>query len=369
MLTAVAIFLGVLIVGEIAVRVFYPKPPRWKEPQVRTVLDRRCGYLNRPNQKAYTMDAPVTINSFGFRGPEFEVEKSPDSLRILGVGNSLSFGAGVADDETYLAYLNSQLQGCFPDKKVEVLNGAIIGFTIRQYLPFLKSVLPRLKPNIVLLGAHWRDLHFNPRFGQLTGQVDSEAWKMIKKKFDDRNLNNGAEGRLKTRLIKRAKDAMRHWRFVYVCSYHLTQLKDRIKPPNFKLWQKSFLSGEETEPIRQRRVEARKTLERMKSICDENDISFGVVLFPDSKQITRDYPASSWPSILTEICKDLNIPHVLLLPAIQRAHQKYGNAIFVPYDITHFCAPCNEVIAGAVYDFLHGERFLVRRTEPQESVA
>lgn len=368
MLTILAILIGFLLVSELVVRFFYPKPPRWPQPQIRTKLDRRAGYLNRPNQNAYTVDAPVHINSFGFRGPEFNPEREDGQVRILGLGNSLSFGAGVADDETYFAYLEKELSGHFPQQRIQVLNAAIIGFTIRQYIPFMQSVLPKLKPDLVLLGAHWRDLHFNPRFGQLTNQVDSEAWKMIKKKFDDRNVKNGAGEGLKGEVFNRVKDLMRHWRSIYVCNYHLMQLKEEIKPPNFKMWQKSFLSGDETEPIRQRRIQARKTLSRMKEICEEQNVRLAIVIFPDYKQITRLYPSSLWPSILIEICRDLNLPYVELLSATKKAYEKLGGSSFIPYDITHYSADSNRYLAKEVFDFLIKEEVLTRHTHLQASL-
>lgn len=357
MLTTLVILGGVLLVLEVLTRLFYPPPPRWPQPQVRTMLDKRSGYLNRPNQNAFTVDAPVTINSLGFRGRACALERTPESLRILGLGNSLSFGAGVADDETYFAYLEKQLQAMQPDRPVEVLNAAIIGFTIRQYIPFLHSVLPKLQPDIVLLGAHWRDLHFNPRFGQLSDRVDTETWQMIKKKFDDRNVNGAEASDFAGRIRKSLKDVLRHWRFLYVCTYHVKNLKEEIKPPNFKQWQKSFLSGDETEPIRQRRAQARHTLERMKALCEKHDARLAIVVFPDYKQITRTYPKSLWPSLLVEICEEAGIPYILLLPAIQEAHARYGGEIFIPYDITHYSAVCNEAIAAAMCDFLQREHF------------
>ena len=52
----------------------------------------------KPNQKCYTKidHKPVRINSQGTRGPEFEATKRPDTIRILSLGDSRTFGWGLA---------------------------------------------------------------------------------------------------------------------------------------------------------------------------------------------------------------------------------------------------------------------------------
>lgn len=59
-----------------------------------------------PNQKRTDVDTngvpfDVTINGKGFRGADYEIEKQPDTLRILTLGASSTFGFGNRDEETY----------------------------------------------------------------------------------------------------------------------------------------------------------------------------------------------------------------------------------------------------------------------------
>ncbi|RMD65035.1 hypothetical protein D6833_03555, partial [Candidatus Parcubacteria bacterium] len=296
--------LGFLLGIELLVRLFCPRTRLRREPQVQIVLDKYIGYRNRPNQEAFTVDAPARINSLGFRGADIELERQPGSLRILGLGNSLTFGSGLADHQTYLFHLNEKLNARFPGRRCEVLNAAMPGFTLRQYIPFLEFMLPKVQPDIVLLGAHWRDLHYYPRFGQLKDSVNEETWQMIKKKFRERVAKCDPPETTKELFLRKLKNFIRRWRTAFVTIYLFQLAKHKLSPPHFNQWQKAFLSGEETEPIRQRRIEARKTLQQMKEMCERRAMRFALLIFPDFKQLNKVFPKSSWPSLLIETCDE-----------------------------------------------------------------
>jgi lysophospholipase L1-like esterase len=370
-LGVVLIGLAAFVVLELVLRLIFPAPRLRKEPQVQIALDARMGYRTKPNQTAFEMDAPVSINKLGFRGPDFEPERQPGSLRILGLGNSITFGSGLADDETYLARLEEKLRAAHPGQVVEVLNAAMEGFTIRQYLPFLERVLPKVKPDVVILGAAFRDLHFHPRMGQLKGKVDEEAWKAVKKKFDQTNnkVVHIDRAPFKERLSRRTKNGVRRWRTAYVAYYLAEKLRNRIAPPSFIQWQTSFLSGEETEPIRARRVETKKTLAMMKDLCVDHGAKLAFIAFPIYDQILRDYPQSTWPEILAEACKHHGLPYLDLLPALRGEFSKDGRAIFLPYDGNHYSASCHDSMSVAVYDFLKSARLVPEDTASRAGVS
>jgi len=74
----------------------------------------------KPNQDCFTKvdRQPVHINSQGTRGPEFSIEKPPATFRILSLGDSRTFGWGVADADTYSRKLEQLLKG-FQDANIE----------------------------------------------------------------------------------------------------------------------------------------------------------------------------------------------------------------------------------------------------------
>jgi hypothetical protein len=85
-----------------------------------------------PHETKYIKDIdsgkilPVTINSHGFRGKEFSLQKPHDVIRVLTLGASSTFGFFNKDDETYPYLLEQRLnQACHGLKRFEVINFAI----------------------------------------------------------------------------------------------------------------------------------------------------------------------------------------------------------------------------------------------------
>src|SRR5881628_3218451 len=65
--------------------------------------DAKLYWKLKPNQDCFTKidHQPVHINSHGTRGPEFASKKPANTFRILSLGDSRTFGWGLADNETY----------------------------------------------------------------------------------------------------------------------------------------------------------------------------------------------------------------------------------------------------------------------------
>lgn len=97
-------------------------------------------------------DTFATLNSKGYRGAEFMVEKEKDTKKILVVGDSMTFGWGLPDKDTYPSILQDIL---IKDKryKIEVINaGYQGGLSLDGYYVYLKNEGLKLSPDVVILG-------------------------------------------------------------------------------------------------------------------------------------------------------------------------------------------------------------------------
>lgn len=90
-------------------------------------------------------DVTVNINSLGLRNPEIG-EKTKD--RILILGDSVVWGFGVEDDETFPYLLNEMLYD------YEVVNAGVSAYSTKQELDYLKRDGIKLNPDIVILGFY-----------------------------------------------------------------------------------------------------------------------------------------------------------------------------------------------------------------------
>jgi len=102
------------------------------------------------NDKKTGQRIPVTINSTGFRGKEFTATKDANTVRIVTLGASSTFGYYNRDDETYPYYTEKLLNRDRPNSKTyEVINLGIPHLNSSQILSlFLAEALP-LNPDVV----------------------------------------------------------------------------------------------------------------------------------------------------------------------------------------------------------------------------
>lgn len=113
-----------------------------------------------PNQSVEETPHPklhyhATINSLGYRGPEFQQIKPPHVIRILCLGDSGTFGQFVNDEETLSANLERMLRQ--EGHSVEVINGGVPGTTIVDQVEILKRSMS-LAPDIVILTFSENDI-------------------------------------------------------------------------------------------------------------------------------------------------------------------------------------------------------------------
>lgn len=135
--------ISVAVIGEVLCRVFFP------DIQLRYKSDAEALYYFEPNQKGIQvlsngMPSPLaTINELGLRGNPF---RTPASRRILVLGDSFTFGAGVADQETFVTRMDMALGPEFM-----VINGGQPGYGVFQMKATLDRLADLVKPEVVIL--------------------------------------------------------------------------------------------------------------------------------------------------------------------------------------------------------------------------
>lgn len=88
-------------------------------------------------------------NSQGFRDRERKVDRTGPGPRILALGDSFTWGAGVTYDETFVTALERALQASSPD--AEVINLGVPAWGPHEEFHLLKAYGSRFAPDLVLL--------------------------------------------------------------------------------------------------------------------------------------------------------------------------------------------------------------------------
>jgi lysophospholipase L1-like esterase len=99
------------------------------------------------------------INSVGFRDREHARRKSGADFRIVVLGDSVTFGYGVAEDETYPKRLEALLARRAPRSRAEVLNFGVGGYNAYNEAMLFADLGPAYEPDLVLVQFCINDLN------------------------------------------------------------------------------------------------------------------------------------------------------------------------------------------------------------------
>lgn len=149
-----------LVTLEILLRVFDPIGIQYvyeiKRYFRNTVADDILAYRHRPSYRSILQGVDISINGQGFRGPEFQTEKPPHTDRILILGDSVVFGWGVGQDETFPTRVERLLQS--QGERVEVIPAGVCSWNTRTEYEFTRTVGVNYRPDVLVLVVVFNDI-------------------------------------------------------------------------------------------------------------------------------------------------------------------------------------------------------------------
>jgi len=174
-------------------------------------------YELKPNMRGTFLGKGLETNSFGMRGPEVTLEKPPGTIRIVGLGDSVMFGWGVEQEESFLAVTEQRLRDA--GHHVEVLNFGVPGYnTVMEVETFKKRALA-FSPDIVVIHFVSNDLDV-PHFMYSPGStrpalLGSRLLGTIAEQFrdtgaDDVELLDVATARWDEDMLQNIREEYRH---------------------------------------------------------------------------------------------------------------------------------------------------------------
>ena len=193
----------------------------------------------------------ISLNSEGFRDLEFPTNKPAQTLRIVSLGDSWTFGHNVNQDEAYPRRLRALLTTEFPNSRIEVLNLGMLTYTSHEGLELLKRRALSLSPDIVAIGygmndsaiSGWRDqdvLVARARHFQLKSFVveHSELYRLLTYLGQIRQFESVSMGdQLKAIADPNAGFLYESWvsaEALEASAYERLESRVRVSPPDYE---------------------------------------------------------------------------------------------------------------------------------------
>lgn len=229
--------------------------------------DPDVGHTLRPGYAS----SGIETNTWGFRGREFPPRKPAGGFRILGLGDSFTFGRR-SPDEVYLELLERRLAGAALPFAVEVLNAGVPGYDTRQEIAHLAKFGLRLSPDLVVLGLFVTGDVIENASGTFYAVVDGELTTVplgrIERLLLRSHLYRFIRRRLTVHAAERAASGPDRARYLEV---EWSRLQTCRRQPD-RLSRRGFRATE-------------RLLLELRDLLRQKDVALVVLLIPDEVQV------------------------------------------------------------------------------------
>lgn len=294
-------------VAELVLRARFGTPPVWTFPQESYVPDAELGYRLEPGQHAFTHAQPVEINSLGLRDRERPRLPPPGVRRLLALGDSETFGNGLALADTWPKQLERELRRGDDAAGWEVVDAGLPGSATWQQEIVLRRASEAYALDGFVLGFYVNDVVAIPAERQVEAAGLTNTW------------SKRAVYVLKRSALWLAAWQARHAIRAWLSGEHGS-------------WEEKILTGEPDPLIEAGWRQVERSLAAMKSFADERGLAFWLVALPRRDQVSGTQPGGAYQRRLAEIVARLGIPWLDALPLLESAYAEYGERLFIPWD-------------------------------------
>jgi lysophospholipase L1-like esterase len=290
----------------------------------------------KPNQVCVTKidRKPVRINSHGTRGPEFNPAKPAQTLRILSLGDSKTFGWGLTESETYSGRLQELLQSHFGNqRRVEVVNAGVNAYSYPQMHAYFREYGLRFQPDLVLV-------------------ADANLWTQ----FSGDNSPEFVEAFM--RRVQLKNFLRRFATYHYIVEYQLKEVYERTRSRFIPVDPKSdalFKEQQKSDPD----AFFRRHIEDLCRLAVSNRVQPVLIYIPalDDLLATNAVTAHSTNATNTtsqlaralrakqQVHQDLKVPLIDLSPQLRAGNK----ALYLDADPVHLNAAGNAIIAQTLF--------------------
>jgi hypothetical protein len=246
------------------------------------------------------------VNGKGLRGPELDYPRPEGVLRVLYLGDSVTFGYCIADPlETY-PYLAGPLLETSLGRPVETINAGIGGYSPWQEFLYLEREGIRYHPNLVLVGFVLNDLTEKIQLARFGGSGEGFQLEHTFKSRFDRWTDRVALLHFGTRLYARLRFGSDIQRKAAEIEWMNDKtLVDQPERPEYgRAWNDTL-----------------ESLGSLFEFCKQRHLPAALVIFPYRFQYDDPEKYAGPQERLLRFASERGIPALDLMPGLIRRHE------------------------------------------------
>lgn len=153
--------------------------------------------------KTFNIGTEISINSDGIRNKEISHEKPNNTVRVLILGDSNTFGWGLRKQETFPYLVEKRLDKRNPSQNIQVVNAGIPAYGMKDYRDYLINKGLSYEPDIVIIGINNNDYFSSKQYYNFLKKARTKISKLKSEK--EKKLSNKQINRLIKEDIQRSK--------------------------------------------------------------------------------------------------------------------------------------------------------------------
>ena len=270
------------------------------------------------------------INSHGLRGREVDLLPPPNTMRILLLGDSFTYGEGVEEDDTFSnqleQLLNTSTMKDMGSLRYETINAGVSGYNTHDEYIYLKNRWMAFSPDLVLIVFYLNDAYDDSKFYSLITGAGTGA-----------SLEYNDAFKSHSRVVEWVVNSWKRLRVAkQVKNIYHTQFSDN-----------PFIEGYDWN-------DSRRALAQAAELTRKYGVRLGLVIFPELYELTEKYPFRQIHRRVREAAEGLGIPVLDLLDAYMGEDPE---TLWVHATDHHPNARAHQMAAKEIMHFLKDPRY------------
>jgi lysophospholipase L1-like esterase len=263
--------------------------------------DDRLGWKMVPGAGGAWGEVPVEVSARGLRGPVVPDARTPDTRRVLFLGDSVTFGYGVAPPDATFPFAVGRALERPLGQRVEIVNAGVGGYSPWQQLAWFEQEGRVLAPDAVVVGFVLNDVTEKLALVRYGGR--GEGWQLARTAHS--SLERFLSGSALYTTLREGAAVLRFGRDVRfgataVETRDVRQLVEDPRRPEFERAWKITLNN----------------LERLFGLAQKRDVPALLVVFPYAFQLEAPAAAAGPQRRLADFAREHGIAQLDLLPVL-----------------------------------------------------